>query len=480
MKEHTISGNTFAVKTVNIDYIKDSGNIRANDSDVSDLAASIKAHGMLHPITVTQDKASLGLYYVLVAGHRRFAAAKQIGLKEIPCHVIGDQSKAALQEIALTENVSRVEMTPYEECLAVKNLENKKNTPAQIAKRLGRTVRWVMVRKKLADAGKEVLEKVKDGKIELGAAAKLVELPDKTFKQEMEDAWNLTANDAERIIHRLTHDLDSAKFDVSPCLGCAKCSDAQKDLFENDQKAFCLDNDCWNKMCQKQAQKRVQELQAEGKQATCDGDEFDDNGIEKWASDFKVAEENGIAKRVFVHPHDLTEVEYYDRRDLPDFEEETEEQREERIEKENTEREFERKRESMFKERLRKAIIEKCFDFSSHADSIVTVLAFVSDNYLISDEAAKECLGVETEDGYCGDLEDIPEGKTFRDVANAIRRSGETVLDVIYSTSKLQKLYTMVSAISPEKLMPTDKEVQAAIDEEKSNENSEEDEEDQQ
>ena len=112
MKEHTISGNTFAVKTVNIDYIKDSGNIRANDSDVSDLAASIKAHGMLHPITVTQDKASLGLYYVLVAGHRRFAAAKQIGLKEIPCHVISDQSKAALQEIALTENVSRVEMTP--------------------------------------------------------------------------------------------------------------------------------------------------------------------------------------------------------------------------------------------------------------------------------------------------------------------------------------------------------------------------------
>ena len=129
MKEHTISGNTFAVKTVNIDYIKDSGNIRANDSDVSDLAASIKAHGMLHPITVTQDKASLGLYYVLVAGHRRFAAAKQIGLKEIPCHVISDQSKAALQEIALTENVSRVEMTPTKNASPSRTSKTRRTLP---------------------------------------------------------------------------------------------------------------------------------------------------------------------------------------------------------------------------------------------------------------------------------------------------------------------------------------------------------------
>ena len=63
MKEHIISGNIYDVKTVNIDYIKDSDNIRLDCNDVSDLAASIKEHGILHPLTVTEDKNTLGLYY---------------------------------------------------------------------------------------------------------------------------------------------------------------------------------------------------------------------------------------------------------------------------------------------------------------------------------------------------------------------------------------------------------------------------------
>ena len=53
MKEHIISGSIYDVKTVNIDYIKDPDNIRLDCNDVSDLAASIKEHGILHPLTVT-------------------------------------------------------------------------------------------------------------------------------------------------------------------------------------------------------------------------------------------------------------------------------------------------------------------------------------------------------------------------------------------------------------------------------------------
>ena len=86
------------------------------------------------------------------------------------------KDREGVEEISLTENITRMDMTPYEECMAVKALSGKKKTPAAIAKHFGRTLRWVLVRKKLADAGDKVLKKVKEGVIGLDAAAKLASI----------------------------------------------------------------------------------------------------------------------------------------------------------------------------------------------------------------------------------------------------------------------------------------------------------------
>lgn len=495
MKEHTISGNTFAVKTVNIDYIKDSGNIRANDSDVSDLAASIKAHGMLHPITVTQDKASLGLYYVLVAGHRRFAAAKQIGLKEIPCHVISDQSKAALQEIALTENVSRVEMTPYEECLAVKNLENKKNTPAQIAKRLGRTLRWVLVRKKIGDAGEKVLNKVKDGLIELGVVAKIADLPDNVFKKELESCYRTDKYFIDGVLDRYHKDLSRAPFEHEACLQCAKCSACQADLFEDEPKAYCLDPNCWTRKAKKAAEAKVKKLQEEGKNARLGkfspcGVSYDDeaNNYEIGKYNTKAmeqAKDAGIQKRVLVDATNGKTFEYFDKRDLPNYHEETDEERQERVQKENENRKFENAKKDLFQENLSNAICEKIEEDhgNGHLESLVFIMHFMQSDWLDNDEDLQKKIGIEKEDGWGIEPEDFPESYSVVDFTKTVI---ENLFDIIcnWPLDDLKGIYRMVmdeTDNNPEKLAPTDKEIEAEIkrqDEERAKNKSEDNDDD--
>ena len=146
------------MQLINVERIKDTKNIR-DVKDIDELVASINAHGLINPITVTEEKDG----YRLIAGFRRFAAMKQLGAKEIPC-VIRNSDKDTLDEISLSENITRMDMTPYEECKAVQHLINKKNTAKQVAKRFGRSLRWVLVREKLAKAGEKILKKVKNGK----------------------------------------------------------------------------------------------------------------------------------------------------------------------------------------------------------------------------------------------------------------------------------------------------------------------------
>ena len=108
---------SYSFRTINVDNIVDSGNIR-EVKGIDDLIASIQAHGIINPITVTNDF-GMSTNYRVLAGHRRLAAAVQLGLKKIPCHVV-DKDQESIDEIQLSENVTRMDMTPYEECMAVK------------------------------------------------------------------------------------------------------------------------------------------------------------------------------------------------------------------------------------------------------------------------------------------------------------------------------------------------------------------------
>ena len=444
----------YSFRTIAVDNIQENGNIR-QVGDIDDLVASIRAHGIINPITVTNDF-GMPTQYRVVAGHRRLAAAKRIGIAKVPCHLV-DKDSEGLDEIPLSENVTRMDMTPYEECMAVKLLVSKKNTVQQVARKFGRTLRWVLVRKKLADAGDKVMNKVKDGVIGLDAAAKIADLPDNVFKRELESCYRTDKYFIDGVLDRYHKDLSRAPFEHEECLQCAKCSSCQADLFENEPKAYCLDPNCWAGKAKKAAEDKVKKLQEEGRNARIgkftgkyisDEDEADKYEINYWdTKGQEQAKEAGIQKRILVDAATLKTLEYFDKRDLPDYHEETDEELEERLKLEMMDSRKKSAYENLMRERLQDAIASICVDFQSQADIIVTLLVFVADNnYDFFDDEGKKIIGIDGENEYGDDkgIDEMPEDKSYRDVANAVRFSIGNIVKLIRDINTLQKLYRAI------------------------------------
>ena len=461
---------SYSFRTIDVDKILGNGDNVREVKDIEDLISSIQAHGIINPITVTQD-VGMATYYRVIAGFRRLAAAKQLKLKKVPCHVVSKDAEG-FDEIPLSENVSRMGMTPYEECLAVKSLSNKKKTPGVIAKHFGRTLRWVLVRKKLADAGDKVLKKVKEGVIGLDAAAKIADLPDNVFKRELEGCYRTDKHFIDGVLDRYHKDLSRAPFEHEACLKCDKCSACQADLFENEPKAYCLDPNCWARKAKKAAEAKVKKLQEEGRNArlgkffgagvSCE-DEANDFEIGKYNTKLQEqAKEAGIQKRILVDAATLKTFKYYDKRDLPNYHEETEEERQERVKKENEDHEFERVKNDMTKNRLRSAIAYKIQ--KGEKDDMIALLLFCCYDFDDTiDESQHSLLGIKEDEYRCAGLTDIDDQVRPCDIHDAILGSVEHILGRMYDIDTLRKMYSIITYRNPKDAEPVDDEVEDAI-----------------
>ena len=110
---------------------------RAHLGDLSDLVSSIAAHGVLEPLLVRRRPDGHG--YELVSGERRFHAAVQAGLEEVPCIVLEVEDNHAL-EIALIENLQRKDLSPFEEAEGFQGLVEKYGyTHEKVAAAVGRS-----------------------------------------------------------------------------------------------------------------------------------------------------------------------------------------------------------------------------------------------------------------------------------------------------------------------------------------------------
>lgn len=461
---------SYSFRTIDVDKILGNGDNVREVNDIEDLVSSIQAHGIINPITVTQD-VGMATYYRVIAGFRRLAAAKQLKLKKVPCHVVSKDAEG-FDEIPLSENVSRMGMTPYEECIAVKSLSNKKKTPGVIAKHFGRTLRWVLVRKKLADAGDKVLKKVKEGVIELSQAAKIADLPDNVFKRELESCYRTDKYFIDGVLERYHKDLSKAPFEHEACLQCEKCSACQADLFENEPKAYCLDPNCWARKVKKAAEAKVKKLQEEGRNARLGkftgkcisySDEADKYDINSWdTKGQEQAKEAGIQKRVLVDAATCKTLEYYDKRDLPDYHEETEEERKAKEEKERKDFQFRSTKEDMTKIRLRKAIARKIQ--KGDKDDVIALLLFCCyDLDDTIDESQHRLLGIKEDEDRCAGLSDIDDQVRPCDIYDAVLGSVEHILERTYETDILRKMYSIITYGNPKDAEPVDDEVEDEI-----------------
>ena len=138
---------------------------------LQDLAASIKEHGVIQPLIVT--KAEQEGHYLLIAGERRWQAAKQAGLEQVPA-ILREASQQELLLLALIENVQRADLNPLETAQAYRELaDNFSLTHEQIAERVGKSRPSVSNTLKLLEAAPDVLQALLDNQISEGHARAL-------------------------------------------------------------------------------------------------------------------------------------------------------------------------------------------------------------------------------------------------------------------------------------------------------------------
>ncbi len=170
------------------------------DDKLEELAASIKKHGILQPVVITEIKGRED--YFLVAGERRCRAAKMAGLKEIPV-VIKKIEKETMLEIALVENLQREDLNPVEEALAYKKLMKELGyTQEEIAQKLGKSRPAVTNSIRLLSLTEPVLKLLRRGVITAGQARPLLTIEDPLQQQEIARRIvkeGMTARDAEKI-----------------------------------------------------------------------------------------------------------------------------------------------------------------------------------------------------------------------------------------------------------------------------------------
>lgn len=149
-----------------------------NEDSLIELSESIKQHGIVQPLVVAKQKD----YYEIIAGERRWRAAKIAGLKEVPV-IIKDYSPQEIMEVALIENIQREDLNPIEEAKAYKNLIVEYNLKQdQVAEKVSKSRTAVTNALRLLKLDDRVQEMLINESISSGHARALLGLDD-TEKQ---------------------------------------------------------------------------------------------------------------------------------------------------------------------------------------------------------------------------------------------------------------------------------------------------------
>lgn len=154
-----------------------------DETSLMELSESIKEHGIIQPILITREKE--GSDYVIVAGERRWRAAKKAGLKEVPV-VEMSLSDRETMEISLIENIQRQDLNSIEEALAYKKLiDDFDLTQEEISRQVGKSRVTITNTLRLLNLDKRVQEYLTDGVISEGHGRALLAVTDKELQYKI-------------------------------------------------------------------------------------------------------------------------------------------------------------------------------------------------------------------------------------------------------------------------------------------------------
>ena len=187
---------------------------RFDDEALTELAESIQAHGMLQPIVVRPIGEKR---YQIVAGERRWRAAKRIGLSEVPV-IIREMSDAEASQIAMIENLQRENLSPIEEAKGYQALMQQFHmTQEEIAKTVGRSRPAVANSLRLLNLPVLVQEYLEKGQISVGHAKALAAIKDEQLLLQCAAraaADKITVREIEAIAQRQNAEPKSAAAEV--------------------------------------------------------------------------------------------------------------------------------------------------------------------------------------------------------------------------------------------------------------------------
>ncbi len=194
------------VRLTDIEPNPDQARKKFDPTALEELADSIKEHGIIQPIVV-RDKGNG--YYGIIAGERRWRAARIAGLTEVPV-LVKDTDDASAAEISLIENLQRENLNPVEEALGYRDLmESFSLTQEQAAKKVGKSRAAVANILRLLNLPESVLNLVREEKLTYGHARALIPLTEKLTEQALLAhansvvSGNLSVRETEALVKRI-------------------------------------------------------------------------------------------------------------------------------------------------------------------------------------------------------------------------------------------------------------------------------------
>lgn len=261
--------------------IRSEGNVRQDLGDLKDLAASIEIQGVLEPLVVKKN----GKGYILIAGHRRLAAAKMAKLTEVPVHVV-DLKPEDIEGAQLAENLHRRDLTPFEVSQSIGReltkrgfrLDHEQAIPVgldeaaeDIARKTGTKIGWVKSMARLVYLPEWASALLKSDNLTIGQAMLLLSLPPQSqakvandfypFKKLSRPGEKVLSSELEAFVEKaFGKDLKKAPFSLEepiagklPCVMCQWNTACTPDLFKTETKAdagICRQPDCFKSKCQ--------------------------------------------------------------------------------------------------------------------------------------------------------------------------------------------------------------------------------------
>ncbi|MDP2180741.1 PRTRC system ParB family protein [Methylicorpusculum sp.] len=217
-----------------------------DNCEFQQLVLSVQAEGVIQPIIVRPVADGNG--YWVVAGERRWRAAKEAGLTEIPA-VVRNLSDSEARLIATVENSQRADMSPAEEAVAARDvLTDCGGDKAEALRLLGWSAVKFDARLLLLHAAPEVLTALTERQIKLGHAELLSQLPSDfqsaTLSKILENGYSVA--ELKSRLASFSLDLSKATFDKTACNGCPHNSSMQSSLFEEHiNEGRCANRACF-------------------------------------------------------------------------------------------------------------------------------------------------------------------------------------------------------------------------------------------